>query len=76
MVLQGMDKIKAANKDYGRFDSWLKTFNTVLEGRGIMGSVVGASTDIKQMISKTNSDMSVTEYAVRLYTQHPLDTIF
>lgn len=65
MVMQGMDMIKSTKKDYGRFDSWLKTFNTVLEGRGIMGSIVGASTDIKQIISKNNSDMPVIEYAVR-----------
>jgi hypothetical protein len=64
MVLQGMDTIKELKNEYCRFDSWLKTLNSVLDGRGKMGSIVGASTDIRQIASKSNPDIPVTEHAL------------
>ncbi|CAO3653877.1 unnamed protein product [Mucor hiemalis] len=64
MVLQGMDTIKESKNDYCRFDSWLKSLNSVLDGRGKMGSMVGASVDVRQLASRSNSDLPVTEHAL------------
>lgn len=64
MVLQGMDTIKGTKNDYRRFDSWLKTLDSVLSGRGRMGSIVGASTDVRQIASISNPDIPVTEHAL------------
>lgn len=64
MVLQGMDAIKDTKNDYCRFGSWLKTLNAVLDGRGKMGSIVGASTDVRQIASRHNPDIPVTEHAL------------
>ncbi|GAN04863.1 hypothetical protein MAM1_0075c04328 [Mucor ambiguus] len=64
LVMQGMDKLKESQKNYGRFDPWLKTLNAVLDGRGKMGSVVGASSDVKQIVSKSSTDMPVVEHAL------------
>lgn len=65
LVMQGMDKLKESQKNYGRFDSWLKTLSAVLDGRGRMGSIVGASSDVKQIVSKGSTDMPVIEHAVK-----------
>ena len=64
MVLQGMDTVKESKSDYGRFDSWIKTLLSVLDGRGKTGSNVGASHDVRQIASRVNSDVPVTEYAL------------
>lgn len=64
MVLQGMDTIKETKNDYSRFDSWLKTLGAILEGQGKMGSIVGASTDIRQIASRNNPYIPVTEHAL------------
>lgn len=64
MVLQGMDTIQASKSDYRRFDSWLKTLDTILSGRGKMGSIVGASTDVRQIATISNPDMPVTEHVL------------
>lgn len=64
MVLQGMDTIKGTKNDYRQFDSWLKTLDSVLSGRGRMGSIVGASTDVRQIASISNPDIPVTEHAL------------
>jgi hypothetical protein len=64
MVLQGMDTIKETKNDYCRFDSWLKTLNSILDGRGKMGSIVGASNDVRQIASRSNPDLPVTEHAL------------
>lgn len=67
LVMQGMDKLKESQNSYSRFDPWLKTLNAVLDGRGKMGSVVGASNDVKQIVSKGSSDMPVIEHAVNIH---------
>ncbi|CAO3610251.1 unnamed protein product [Mucor fragilis] len=64
LVMQGMDKLKESQKNYGRFDPWLKTLSAVLDGRGRMGSIVGASSDVKQIVSKGSTDMPVIEHAL------------
>ncbi|KAI9473530.1 MAG: hypothetical protein EXX96DRAFT_578379 [Benjaminiella poitrasii] len=64
MVIQGMDTVKKTTKHYGRFDAWLKKFNMILEGRGKMGTIVGASMDVRQIASKSNPDIPVIEHAL------------
>ncbi|KAI8337692.1 hypothetical protein BC941DRAFT_352320 [Chlamydoabsidia padenii] len=49
IVLQGMEKLKEYRHEYGRFDGWLKIVEATLDGRGRMGSLVGASEDIKRL---------------------------
>lgn len=64
MVLQGMDTIKETKNDYCRFDSWFKSLNSVLEGRGKTGSMAGAGVDVKQFAMRNNHDLPVTEHAL------------
>lgn len=64
LVVQGMDKLREIQNNYSRFDPWLKTLSAVLDGRGRMGTIVGASTDVKQIASKGNSDIPMIEHAV------------
>lgn len=64
MVLQGMDAIQGSKSDYRRFDAWLKTLDSVLSGRGKMGSIVGASTDVRQIVTLSNPDIPITEHAI------------
>ncbi|CAO3595395.1 unnamed protein product [Absidia cylindrospora] len=49
IVLQGMEKLKDYRHEYGRFDGWLKIVEATLDGRGRMGSLVGASEDVKRL---------------------------
>lgn len=67
LVMQGMNSIKDSKSDYGRFDAWLKALLAVLNGRGKMGSIVGASMDVRQIASKNNPDIPVTEHAVKSF---------
>lgn len=65
MVLHGMDSLKKENGDHhSRFGAWLTEFQKMLQGRGKMGSMVGASHDMRQMGMSGNLEMQVTEYAV------------
>ncbi|KAI8336356.1 hypothetical protein BC941DRAFT_428994 [Chlamydoabsidia padenii] len=61
MVLHGMDSLKENGNS--RFGAWLSEFQKMLQGRGKMGSIVGASHDIRQMGMSGNLEMQVTEYA-------------
>ncbi|ORZ12691.1 hypothetical protein BCR42DRAFT_467822 [Absidia repens] len=49
IVLQGLEKLKDYRHEYGRFDGWLKIVEATLDGRGRMGSLVGASEDIRRL---------------------------
>jgi hypothetical protein len=61
-----MDSLKIDNGDHhSRFGAWLTEFQKMLQGRGKMGSLVGASHDMRQMGMSGNLEMQVTEYAVR-----------
>lgn len=46
-VLQAMDQLKAAHGENGRFDAWMRIVEVTIDGRGKMGSMVGASDEIR-----------------------------
>lgn len=60
-VLKALDALSAANNETGRYDFWFHTFLATLEGRGKMGSLVGASADIKK---HGGQESALTDYAV------------
>lgn len=66
MVLKAMDQLRDVRKGYGRFDAWLRELRYTLNGRGRMGSMVGASEDYKRMISHGGgtAESQMSEYAV------------
>ncbi|KAK6510748.1 hypothetical protein TWF506_009847 [Arthrobotrys conoides] len=47
-VLQAMDQIKASKPaEMGRFDEWMRIVEVTIDGRGKMGSMVGASEEVR-----------------------------
>ncbi|KAJ2960780.1 hypothetical protein NQ176_g11038 [Zarea fungicola] len=46
-VIQALDEVKAQTGANGRFDSWMQLVEATVDGRGKMGSMVGASNDIR-----------------------------
>jgi cytokinesis protein len=46
-VLNAFDLIKTQTGDMGRFDSWMRLVEHTLEGRGKLGSLVGASEEVR-----------------------------
>lgn len=62
-VLKALDALSAANNETGRYDFWFSTLKTTLEGRGKMGSLVGASIDIRK---HGGQETALTDYAVSL----------
>jgi len=60
-VLKALDALSAANNQTGRYDYWFNSLLTTLSGRGKMGSLVGASQDIRK---HGGSEATLTEYAV------------
>lgn len=46
-VLNAFDTIKAQTGDIGRFESWIHNVEETLDGRGKMGSLVGASEEVR-----------------------------
>lgn len=77
IVLGGFDNLMKTRGDPGRFDAWLGTFETVIEGRGRMGSLVGASEEIRSLRGDRtaaalaardgHSDTLLLDYAVCLF---------
>jgi len=61
IVLQGLDQLSAANNETGRYDFWFKSLESILAGRGRMGSLVGASEDIRK---HGGGEAALNEYAV------------
>lgn len=64
MVLHGMELLKQFGKDFGRFDAWLQALEKTLDGRGKMGSAVGASHDLKATGMVGAGDSQITQYMV------------
>ncbi|KAL0073402.1 armadillo-type protein [Phycomyces blakesleeanus] len=64
IVLKGMDKLREYRREYGRFDAWLKLLDATLEGRGRMGSLVGASEDVKRLGPQGAPDNHLSDYAL------------
>lgn len=46
-VLQAMDYVKAQHGENGRFDAWMRIVEVTIDGRGKMGSLVGASEEVR-----------------------------
>lgn len=46
-VIQALDEVRAQNGSNGRFDDWMQLVEATVDGRGKMGSMVGASDDIR-----------------------------
>ena len=68
MVLRGMELLKKHADGQGRFDAWLCPFEKVLDARGMMGSMVGASKDfLKYTGISENPEEHLIEYGVSLF---------
>lgn len=62
MVLAALEALSASNSEGGTpYDYWFKSLEMALMGRGKMGSLVGASDEVK----RSGIDSSLNEYAVR-----------
>jgi cytokinesis protein len=46
-VLQAMDNLKAQYGESSRFDAWMRIVEVTVDGRGKMGSLVGASDEVR-----------------------------
>jgi cytokinesis protein len=46
-VLQALDFIKAQYSENGRFDAWMRIVEVTVDGRGKLGSMVGASDEVR-----------------------------
>lgn len=56
-----MDALSAANNETGRYDFWFRSLLGTLTGRGKMGSLVGASEDIRKY---GGAEAALNDYAV------------
>ncbi|GAM83759.1 hypothetical protein ANO11243_017490 [Dothideomycetidae sp. 11243] len=61
-VLQAMDQLKSAHGENGRFDAWMRIVEVTVDGRGKMGSLVGASDEIRS--GGIGMENLLMEYAV------------
>ncbi|KAI8139173.1 formin homology 2 domain-containing protein [Fennellomyces sp. T-0311] len=65
MVLRGMELLKKHADGQGRFDAWLNPLEKVLDARGMMGSMVGASKDfLKYTGISENPEEHLIEYGL------------
>lgn len=46
-VVSAFEKLKTQSGEFNKFESWLRVVENTLEGRGTLGSMVGASDEIK-----------------------------
>ncbi|CAK1361492.1 Cytokinesis protein sepA [Cercospora beticola] len=61
-VLQALDHLKAAQNENGRFDAWMRIVEVTIDGRGKMGSLVGASDEVRS--GGIGMENLLMEYAV------------
>src|SRR5277367_661884 len=61
-VLSGMDQLKSSLGELGRFDAWMRLLEVTIDGRGRMGSLVGASEEIRK--GGMGLDSLLMEYAL------------
>ncbi|SMY28523.1 unnamed protein product [Zymoseptoria tritici ST99CH_1A5] len=61
-VLQALDHLKAQQGENGRFDSWMRIVEVTIDGRGKMGSLVGASDEVRS--GGIGMENLLMEYAV------------
>ncbi|KAK9456961.1 hypothetical protein V1511DRAFT_457117, partial [Dipodascopsis uninucleata] len=61
-VINAFDQLKSNLNEQNRFDGWLKTVEKTLTGRGKMGSMVGASEEVRA--GGIGSESMLMEYSV------------
>ncbi len=61
-VLQAMDYVKSQQGENGRFDAWMRIVEVTIDGRGKMGSLVGASEEVRS--GGIGMENLLMEYAV------------
>ena len=61
-VLQALDQMKSAHGENGRFDAWMRIVEVTIDGRGKMGSMVGASEEVRS--GGIGMENLLMEYAV------------
>lgn len=61
-VLHAMDHLKAQQGENGRFDAWMRIVEVTIDGRGKMGSLVGASDEVRS--GGIGMENLLMEYAV------------
>lgn len=61
-VLQAMDNVKHQQGESGRFDAWMRIVEVSIDGRGKMGSLVGASEEMRS--GGIGMENLLMEYAV------------
>lgn len=61
-VIQAMDHVKTQQNENGRFDAWMRLVEVTVDGRGKMGSLVGASEEVRS--GGVGMENLLMEYAV------------
>lgn len=61
-VLQALDHLKAQQGENGRFDAWMRIVEVTIDGRGKLGSLVGASDEVRS--GGIGMENLLMEYAV------------
>ncbi|EFX03652.1 cytokinesis protein bni1 [Grosmannia clavigera kw1407] len=61
-VIQAMDSVKSQQGENGRFDAWMRIIEVTVDGRGKMGSLVGASEEVRS--GGIGMENLLMEYAV------------
>ncbi|WPH01200.1 Hypothetical protein R9X50_00403600 [Acrodontium crateriforme] len=61
-VIQALDHLKAHQGENGRFDAWMRVVEVTIDGRGKMGSLVGASDEVRS--GGIGMENLLMEYAV------------
>jgi cytokinesis protein len=61
-VIQAMDYVKNQHGENGRFDAWMRVVEVTVDGRGKMGSMVGASEEVRS--GGIGMENLLMEYAV------------
>ncbi|KAI9785266.1 MAG: hypothetical protein M1816_000452 [Peltula sp. TS41687] len=61
-VLQALDHVKSVQGEHGRFDAWMRIVEVTIDGRGKMGSLVGASEEVRS--GGIGMENLLMEYAV------------
>ncbi|KAK6849947.1 cytokinesis protein [Apiospora arundinis] len=64
-VIQAMDVVKTQHNENGRFDAWMRLVEVTVDGRGKMGSLVGASDELRS--GGIGMENLLMEYALRMH---------
>jgi cytokinesis protein len=62
LVVAALEALSTANNESGCYGYWFKSMEAALSGRGKMGSLVGASEEVRKA---GGVDSSLNDYAVR-----------